>query len=61
MGCIVNGPGEMADAHYGYVGAGKGKVHLYKGQLLVRKNIGEDHAVEALISLIKEAGDWVDE
>ncbi|MBE0646674.1 MAG: (E)-4-hydroxy-3-methylbut-2-enyl-diphosphate synthase [Bacteroidales bacterium] len=58
MGCIVNGPGEMADAHYGYVGAGKGKVNLYKGQELVEKNVDEASAVEALIDLIKEGGDW---
>jgi (E)-4-hydroxy-3-methylbut-2-enyl-diphosphate synthase len=60
MGCIVNGPGEMADAHYGYVGAGKGKVHLYKGQQPVRKNIDESQALEALIDLIKINGDWID-
>ena len=60
MGCIVNGPGEMADAHYGYVGAGKGKIHLYKGQSVVEKNISEGLAVEALISLIKASGDWFD-
>ncbi len=60
MGCIVNGPGEMADAHYGYVGAGKGKVHLYKGQQPVRKNIDESQALEALINLIKINGDWID-
>lgn len=60
MGCIVNGPGEMADADYGYVGAGKGKVMLYKGQELVKKNIIEDNAVDELISLIKENGDWID-
>jgi len=61
MGCIVNGPGEMADAHYGYVGAGKGKVHLYKGQQLVSKNIDESVALEALVGLIKESGDWVED
>ncbi|MCX6269141.1 MAG: (E)-4-hydroxy-3-methylbut-2-enyl-diphosphate synthase [Bacteroidetes bacterium] len=60
MGCVVNGPGEMADAHYGFVGAGSGKIHLYKGQKLIRKNIGEAMAVEALIELIKESGDWVE-
>ena len=60
MGCIVNGPGEMADAHYGYVGAGKGKINLYKKQQLVKKNIDETLAVEALIGLIMENGDWVD-
>ena len=58
MGCIVNGPGEMADAHYGYVGAGPGTIALYKGQSCVRKQIPESEAVEALITLIKEHGDW---
>ncbi|MEI6899121.1 MAG: (E)-4-hydroxy-3-methylbut-2-enyl-diphosphate synthase, partial [Bacteroidota bacterium] len=51
MGCIVNGPGEMADAHYGYVGAGKGKVNLYKGQRVALKNINETEAVEQLVGL----------
>ena len=60
MGCIVNGPGEMADADYGYVGAGKGKITLYKKQEVIRKNIEEEKAVEALIELIKENGDWVE-
>jgi (E)-4-hydroxy-3-methylbut-2-enyl-diphosphate synthase len=60
MGCIVNGPGEMADADYGYVGAGPGKVNLYKGRELVKKNIIQDEAVEALITLIKEQGDWIE-
>ncbi len=60
MGCIVNGPGEMADADYGYVGTGPGKIHLYKEKEVVRKNIPEDDAVDALISLIKEHGDWVE-
>jgi (E)-4-hydroxy-3-methylbut-2-enyl-diphosphate synthase len=60
MGCVVNGPGEMADAHYGFVGAGSGKIHLYKGQKLVKKNIEEDKAVEELVELIKESGDWVE-
>jgi (E)-4-hydroxy-3-methylbut-2-enyl-diphosphate synthase len=59
MGCIVNGPGEMADAHYGYVGAGKGKVNLYKGQQLVRKNVPESEAVKEMVNLIKEHGDWI--
>lgn len=58
MGCIVNGPGEMADAHYGYVGAGKGKITLYKGKTPVRKSIDESLAVEALIDLIRASGDW---
>ena len=60
MGCIVNGPGEMADADYGYVGTGIGKIHLYKEKVVVRKNIPDTEAVEALINLIKENGDWVD-
>jgi len=60
MGCIVNGPGEMADADYGYVGTGKGKITLYKQQTVVEKNISEEKAVTALINLIKEHGDWVD-
>ena len=54
MGCIVNGPGEMADADYGYVGAGPGKVTLYRGQQVVRKNIPEEEAVDALLQLIGE-------
>jgi (E)-4-hydroxy-3-methylbut-2-enyl-diphosphate synthase len=60
MGCIVNGPGEMADAHYGYVGAGKGKITLYKGKVAVKKNLDESFAVEELIELIRQSGDWVD-
>jgi len=60
MGCIVNGPGEMADADYGYVGTGKGKITLYKEQTVVEKNIAEKKAVSALIELIKKHGDWVD-
>ena len=58
MGCIVNGPGEMADADYGYVGAGRGKISLYKGQTCIEKNIPEDEAVDRLIDLIKANGDW---
>ena len=58
MGCIVNGPGEMADADYGYVGTRPGKIHLYKEKTVVRKNVPEDEAVGALIELIKENGDW---
>ena len=60
MGCIVNGPGEMADADYGYVGTRPGKITLYKEKNIVRKNIDEVDAVDALIDLIKENGDWVD-
>jgi len=58
MGCIVNGPGEMADADYGYVGTGVGKISLYKGKIVVKKNIPSEEAVDELISLIKEYGDW---
>ena len=58
MGCIVNGPGEMADADYGYVGAGYGKVTLYKKKDVVKKNIPEENAVDELIELIKSNGDW---
>ncbi len=58
MGCIVNGPGEMADADYGYVGAGPGKITLYKGQTVVKRNIPSETAVDELIDLIKENGDW---
>ena len=60
MGCIVNGPGEMADADYGYVGSGPGKVTLYRKQEVVKKNIPEDKAVDELIELIKLNGDWVE-
>lgn len=56
MGCIVNGPGEMADADFGYVGTGPGKVSLYKGHQVVKRNIPEEKAVEELINLIKEYG-----
>ena len=58
MGCIVNGPGEMADADYGYVGAGRGRISLYKQKECIRKNIPQEEAVEQLIELIKEHGDW---
>jgi (E)-4-hydroxy-3-methylbut-2-enyl-diphosphate synthase len=58
MGCIVNGPGEMADADYGYVGAGPGKISLYKGRDCIRKNIPEKEALEAMIQMIKDFGDW---
>jgi (E)-4-hydroxy-3-methylbut-2-enyl-diphosphate synthase len=60
MGCIVNGPGEMADADYGYVGTGPGKITLYKEKNVVKKNVPEEQAVEELIALIKEHGDWVE-
>lgn len=58
MGCIVNGPGEMADADYGYVGVGKGKIALYRGQNVVKKFVSSDRAVDELIDLIKEDGVW---
>ena len=60
MGCIVNGPGEMADADYGYVGAGRNRVSLYKGKSCIEKNIPEEQAIEKLIALIKANGDWCD-
>ena len=60
MGCIVNGPGEMADADYGYVGAGVGRVSLYKGKNLIIKNIPTAEALPALIDLLKSNGDWKD-
>ncbi|MEC7735730.1 MAG: (E)-4-hydroxy-3-methylbut-2-enyl-diphosphate synthase [Candidatus Neomarinimicrobiota bacterium] len=60
MGCIVNGPGEMADADYGYVGTGPGQISLYKGQDVVEKNIDVDGAVDSLIQLIDSHGDWVE-
>lgn len=60
MGCIVNGPGEMADADYGYVGAERGKISLYKKKELVEKSIPQEEAVEKLIQLIKKNGDWID-
>ncbi|MFO7723669.1 MAG: (E)-4-hydroxy-3-methylbut-2-enyl-diphosphate synthase [Bacteroidales bacterium] len=60
MGCIVNGPGEMADADYGYVGAGNRKITLYKGKEVVKRGIPEEEAVEVLVELIKENGDWTE-
>lgn len=60
MGCIVNGPGEMADADYGYVGTGPGKITLYKEKNVVKKNVPEEKAVDELIQLIRENGDWVE-
>ena len=54
MGCIVNGPGEMADADYGYVGAGRGKISLYRGKECIEKNIPEEEAVERLLQFINE-------
>lgn len=60
MGCIVNGPGEMADADYGYVGSGVGKITLYKGKEVVKRSIDSEVAVDELINLIKENNDWVE-
>lgn len=60
MGCIVNGPGEMADADYGYVGAGPGRVSIYKGKEARLRNVPEKEALEALINLVKKEGDWID-
>ncbi len=59
MGCIVNGPGEMADADYGYVGTGPGKITLYRGKDVVKKNVNTPNALNELIELIKEDGNWV--
>ena len=60
MGCIVNGPGEMADADYGYVGAAAGRITLYKGREIIEKNIPQQEAIDRLIELIKANGDWQD-
>ena len=61
MGCIVNGPGEMADADYGYVGAAPGRITLYKGREVIEKNIPQEEALDKLIELIKRNGDWTEE
>ena len=60
MGCIVNGPGEMADADFGYVGSGTGKITLYRGKEIVRKNVNSDNAVHELIEIIRENGQWIE-
>jgi (E)-4-hydroxy-3-methylbut-2-enyl-diphosphate synthase len=60
MGCIVNGPGEMADADFGYVGSGPGKITLYKGKEVMKRNVNSEVAVEELINLIKENDAWVE-
>jgi (E)-4-hydroxy-3-methylbut-2-enyl-diphosphate synthase len=60
MGCIVNGPGEMADADFGYVGSGVGKITLYKNKEIVKRNIDSAVAVDELIGLLKEHGVWVE-
>jgi (E)-4-hydroxy-3-methylbut-2-enyl-diphosphate synthase len=60
MGCIVNGPGEMADADFGYVGSGPGRITLYKGKEIVKRNVPSEIAVEELITLLKDNGAWVE-
>jgi len=60
MGCIVNGPGEMADADFGYVGSGPGKITLYKGKEIVKRGVDSSVAMEELINLLKESEAWVD-
>ena len=60
MGCIVNGPGEMADADYGYVGSGKGKITLYKGKEVVKRSVPSEKAVDELINIIKKGGQWIE-
>ena len=60
MGCIVNGPGEMADADYGYVGTGPGKITLYRGKEVIKKNVSSTNALDEMIDIIKEDGNWVE-
>jgi (E)-4-hydroxy-3-methylbut-2-enyl-diphosphate synthase len=60
MGCIVNGPGEMADADFGYVGSGPGRITLYKGKDIVKRSVSSDIAVEELVNILKENGAWID-
>ena len=60
MGCIVNGPGEMADADFGYVGGAPGKINLYKNKICVEKNIPQEESIERLVALIKKEGRWTD-
>ena len=59
MGCIVNGPGEMADADFGYVGSGPGKITLYRGKEIVKRSVDSDIAVEELINLLKDSNTWI--
>jgi len=59
MGCIVNGPGEMADADFGYAGSGPGKITLYRGKEIVKRNVNSEVAVDELINLLKESGAWI--
>jgi (E)-4-hydroxy-3-methylbut-2-enyl-diphosphate synthase len=58
MGCVVNGPGEMGDVDYGFVGAGKGRINLYKGQKLIQRHVAAEHAVEELKKLMMDSGEW---
>lgn len=60
MGCIVNGPGEMADADFGYVGSGPGRITLYRGKEIVKRSVSSDIAVEELVNLLKENGAWIE-
>ena len=60
MGCIVNGPGEMADADFGYVGSGPGKITLYRGKEVVKRNVPSETAVNELIELLRESAVWIE-
>ncbi|HEY4874496.1 MAG TPA: flavodoxin-dependent (E)-4-hydroxy-3-methylbut-2-enyl-diphosphate synthase, partial [Puia sp.] len=60
MGCIVNGPGEMADADFGYVGSGPGKITLYRGKEIVKRNVNSEIAVEELINILKQNDVWIE-
>jgi (E)-4-hydroxy-3-methylbut-2-enyl-diphosphate synthase len=60
MGCIVNGPGEMADADFGYVGSGHGKITLYKGKEIIKRNVNSEVAVDELVNILKENGAWIE-
>jgi (E)-4-hydroxy-3-methylbut-2-enyl-diphosphate synthase len=60
MGCIVNGPGEMADADFGYVGSGRGKITLYRGKEIVKRNVNSEIAVEELINILKQSDVWIE-
>ena len=60
MGCIVNGPGEMADADFGYVGSGPGKITLYKGKEVMKRGVNSETAVDELINLLKENNEWIE-
>ena len=60
MGCIVNGPGEMADADYGYVGVGKDRIALYRGKEVIKKSVPAENALDELIEIIREDGNWIE-